>query len=172
MLKPFNHGDRAYATDGHVLISVPRQEGLAEEKTYPIAKAFPKTGPDEWFPVPAVEVQPCKYCNGKVVNYTCHECGGSGYVNLANDFHEYNIECETCEGSGEAICCPFCNMTGVNADGLVSIGNAHFKANLLHLIKDLPNIKISPTGPITAAWLSFDGGEGALMPAYMPSKQP
>jgi hypothetical protein len=51
----------------------------------------------------------------------------------------------------------------------VSIGEddnqAHFSIDAITLISKLPGVAIAPTGPITPAWLTFDGGGiGSLMP--------
>jgi len=167
-LAPFNQGDRTYATDGHVLVSVPRREDVADDKIVrpDMIKEFAKFAPSEWFAVPAVELETCKHCKGKVVDYPCHECGGSGHPKLESFYHVYlDVECASCDGEGEVSVCPYCNMTGFDAPDLVPIGAALFKANLLNLIKDLPGIEISPTGPETPAYLRFNGGEGYIMPA-------
>lgn len=166
-LGPFNQNGRTYATDGHVLVSVPLRDDVTDDDVDRpnMVEMFAKFCPGEWFAVPAVQLEICEHCKGKVVNYSCHECGGSGTAKPETKYYVYEIECESCDGEGEVACCPYCNMTGFDAPGLVPIGGAYFKANLLDLIKDLPGVEISPTGPETPAFLRFDGGEGWIMPA-------
>jgi len=164
--EPFTQGGKTWATNGFLAIGVTPIFGVRKQDTPKMAELISKAGePGEWYKVPAVEVQTCKHCAGVVNNCKCYECGGVGTVTLSNTYTEYSgIECGSCEGEGEVLMCRYCSGTGVDADELVTIGPAQFKANALHLLRDLPNVEISPTGAETSAHLRFDGGIGFLMP--------
>ena len=165
---PFTQDGRTWATNGWVMIGVPVVDSIPENDKAPrVSKVIPKKDPVEWFDIPPLlTLKECKVCNGKIIDSPCYECGGSGYVNLRNDYSEYwNVGCASCEEEGKIPFCPNCSGTGFFAEEMVQIGNAVFAMNALYMVKDLPGIQISPTGKTTVAHLKFDDGVGYLMPA-------
>lgn len=161
---PFLQCGYLWATNGVVIIGIPSSTGEKRDTpdTTPFTINIPETG---WLNIPEVEVAPCEFCNGKVVDIKCGECNGVGAVTLKNKWTEYDgIECGSCDGFGELHICPRCSQTGVQGKG-VTLNGVYFGANILHFIKDLPGVQICPTEPMKFAYLRFNGGIGAIMPA-------
>jgi len=153
--EPFSIGKFTYATNGHILIRVPLiPEILFNPKSpNPETSVFSKTpNPVEWFDIPAVKKPELE----KTV--TCWECGGTGIADCPT-CGKPGHECDECDGTGEVTTKPLLRSTKIN--GL------SFDEKYLYLIKDLPNVKISPTQHAKAAWFKFDGGDGLLMPLNM-----
>lgn len=175
LLQPFTQDGIKWATNGWVAIGVPALADVPVNDSAPnMAKIVPATEPGEWFEIPEIDVHICKVCRGEINEFECPECRGAGSVTLENEWTQYEgIECGHCEGEGTVQMCRYCSGTGVDSKGLLRIGSAEFKQNALWLIKDLPGIRISPTGDTTAAWLKFDGeGIGYLMPGKNRSNPP
>jgi len=137
--QPWSRGDYTYATNGHVLIRVPRLADV-EDGTGPLpspiqsvdALVQPADGA-QWLPVPTVEMLapvPCGWCGG--IGKSFSEC--------------------FCGGTGES-----------NSIVRVTVGEVDYQARYLALLCRLPHCEIAPNGLKTAA-IRFDGGVGALMP--------
>jgi hypothetical protein len=158
-----------------VAIGVPALADVPANGMAPnMTKIKPKTAASEWFEIPTIDVHSCNICQGEINDFECPECKGIGVVTLKNEWTRYEgIECGQCEGDGLVHFCRYCSGTGVDSTSLINIGDAEFKQNALWLLKDLPGIRISPTGGTTAAWLKFDGGGiGYLMPGQDRSNPP
>jgi hypothetical protein len=172
---PFTQDGITWATNGWVAIGVPALADVPVNDLAPnMAKIKPATEPAEWFEIPAIDVHSCSVCHGEINEFECPECRGSGAVTLKNDWSVYEgIECCQCEGRGTVQICRYCSGTGVDSTGLLRVGSTQFKQNALWFIKDLPGIRIAPTGEAAVAWLKFDGGGiGYLMPAKERSNPP
>lgn len=179
MAGPFSFGDYSYATNGHILVRVPRLADVPEwealnEKVarlfegldFPALTAALVEIPD--FPQP--EPEPCPVCGGTGKISTCPECGGDGEVTFENDFHEYECDCLTCYGSGKVSghesLCGDCNGTGKRkVTEMIEVGCTGFSSHYLNLMRErLPGVKIAPTGPEKPNYFKWDGGDGFLMP--------
>jgi len=166
MNHPFTQNGKTWATNGWLAIGVPERADVpANDHAPDISRCHPTTPPEVWYDIPVVDVQPCKFCKGKIKDFTCPECNGRGVVNLANYYSEYNMDCNTCDGNGDVDECIHCAGTGYDSDKQTDIGNTTFNNRALMLIVDLPNVQIGPTGKTSPALIKFDGGEGFLMPA-------
>ena len=137
---PFSLGEYSYATNGCVIVRVPRRPEIAEVPEAPKPeKLFAEHQPDpaaKWFDVPELpkpEMKDCLYCNDDV-GQPCEECNGTGKVEKMRT---------------------------------VDIGDVHFQLKLLRLLKSLPNCKIIPHRQ-DAIYFTFDGGDGLLMPMICP----
>lgn len=167
-----------YATDGSILIRVPRQDDVLEKDDAPIVDGmFDVPVPAKMFALADMELLPleiiektCPECNGAgTEEHECPECYGEGTLNFSNSHHDYDVDCATCEGEGKIHKCKKCNATGkITIQNMqpVAVGNAHFQLRYLLLLKDLPNCKIGPARAeqFMSAYFSFDGGDGLLMP--------
>ena len=176
---PFSKGEYSYATNGYILIRVPRLADVPERDDAPSTDSlFPYKDPPEWFALTEIampDVAPitektCPDCNGIVgeEGAECPECDGDGIVEFDNRYSDYEIDCKTCDGEGKIKKCETCNSTGkieVKSLNPVAVGGAHFQLHYLLLLKELPNCKIGPAEkPMGQAPFQFDGGDGLLMP--------
>lgn len=142
---PFSRGDWTYATDGIVLVRVPRREDVEEFPGAPHAErvidgipllAAMKPLPAFVFPEPDKEI--CRKCDGRGSVHDCPDC---------------NCECSRCRGSGSA---PLV-VTG-------AIGGTSYDARYLKLIAGLPQtrVPVSPPPRRDPMRFTFEGGEGLL----------
>lgn len=175
MCAPFSFGDCSYATNGHIILRVPRLADVPEwdainEKA---AKLFSDVDldialidiPD--FPQPKQE--PCIACEGTGKVSKCPECDGGGYVNLENDHNEYECMCKTCDGEGSKAggdrvcsnCCGTGKYSGRHKP--IDVGCSSFADVYLMLLKELPGIKIAPIKPKGLAYFRWDEGDGLIM---------
>lgn len=145
--RPWSDGGYSYATTGHILIRVPRMEGIPENENVPkpIDKMFPSKEPTVWLPIIGMELPPskeekCPICKGKGKYYreTCFECNGEKTFRVPVP---------------------------------VPVGESHFDIHYLSLLAALPNCRIAPDG-IGQALFRFDGGDGLLMPMNVPPEAP
>jgi hypothetical protein len=146
--RPFSRGDWSYASDGRILLRVPRlpdvPEGVAAS-----SKA------EELFA----------------------EVAGEPFVNpTPNKLPEIDDdeECAECDGRGTAHDCPTCHCACLACDGTgienpwlhlsIGYGQAVFHALYIARIKDLPDLKFGKPDAEKPMRFQFDGGEGLLMP--------
>jgi hypothetical protein len=177
MCGPFSFGLYSYATNGHVLVRVPRLADVPEwdalnEKA---AVMFDGVGPDivaalaEIPDFPQPEPETCTVCKGVGKISKCPECDGDGEVMLENDYNEYECECQTCGGdgsvSGNATICSSCTGTGRKiVTKRITIGCTGFSSHYLTMLKELPGMKLAPTEPEKGNYFKWDDGDGMLMP--------
>lgn len=147
--KPFRIGNHTYATNGHVLVRVPAEDGdeplssgglklmqasLEKILAYqldavyaPLCVLLPPTGTRE-----------------------CSNCGGYGKWEAERGKF---ISCEDCDGAGK-----------VEKQTSVSIAGVPFQAKYIAQIAALPEAEF-PTNPINDPCpFRFAGGSGAIMP--------
>ena len=179
---PWSAGEHSYATDGHILIRVPRLEDVPERDDVPAPdELFKIPEPPEWFALadmalPAQESteKTCPDCNGataieaKEEGYDCPECDGGGTVEFDNRYSDYEVDCKTCSGGGKIKKCEPCKSAGkITTQNMqpTQVGNAHFQLRYLLLLKGLPGCKLGPSAKDKdVASFTFDGGDGRLMP--------
>lgn len=183
--KPWSHGDYTYATNGHVMLRVPRREDVPENPAAPdvekvIASAL---APIDMKPFPTCTLpagEKCKHCHGKGRGYPCLNCGGEGEAECPTCSHI--DECKECNGKGYALepwkdgqqdeWCSFCDGDGVQWEShpdLYLAPNNAISIRYARWLQDLPNCQITmtpaPIGGHTAAIpFRFDAGEGWIMP--------
>ena len=152
IMKPFTRGEHTWATNGHIMIRVPKIDGIEElgglppvEKPWGIADWSLPLRPLKFGKLPPVEDEEgdCELCEGRG---TEHDCPGCPCV------------CENCHGSG-------LDKWISDDEKSLSIGNAIFSARYIRELSELPRVQI-PSDPHTENPMpfKFDGGEGLLMP--------
>jgi hypothetical protein len=173
---PFSSGEYTYATNGYVLVRVPRLADIPEREDAPAIDKVNKLFDHykgEYSPIPDVgpiKTKPCPECEGTGKFQTCPECDGSGIVEFDNDYNEYDFTCETCNGKGrfadgKELDCEKCLGTGkiVETESVDAAGRKYDKKYLL-MLKKLPNCKLAVGKELDPAHFIFDGGDGIIMP--------
>lgn len=173
---PWSAGDHTYATNGHVIVRVPRLPDVPENALAPKVAAnedhamFPYAEPATWFPLSDIELPDapkCHDCDGKGTHPDCPECDGDGAITFSSSQHDYEVTCKSCDGDPKPHSCDNCGGTGKDERRFVrvSVGGACFQRHYLAMLKALPNCKIGPdVDPLKQAPFVFDGGDGLLMP--------
>lgn len=140
--KPFSGGAWTYATNGHILLRVPRIDDVAEDNfAANCEKLFAKTPPPTSFiPVPAATMPP---------DVECDQCGGSGVI----------------DGEGpddDSLDCEWCSHTGKVKQRIgVQISDTFFDQGYLSILQGW---QISPNGQEPAWIRNGEGVDGLLMP--------
>lgn len=146
--RPWSRGDWTWATNGHILVRVPRRDDVAENDRAPdaskILAAFDasKLAPRAPIELPAVTMVECDDCSGEGCGiHSCPDC---------------HCKCVTCRGTGK-----------VSNDRHVSIDfcGGVFALRYVRQIMALPGLRLPAGHPDKRAPLlfSFDGGVGAVM---------
>ncbi len=144
MTEPFGIGEYTYASNGVILVRVPRSDWPScdlPEVVRPASFAQIRkwlNGSPAMAPIPAIPPGP--------FYEKCLWCAGSGEV-------EYD-ECEECDGEGVT-----------EKKTYYRFGSRSFNARYLRMIKALPASQLAIDGPQTeAALFTFSGGRGVVMP--------
>lgn len=147
LAKPFSAGDFTYATNGHILVRVPRIESTKEiEKKGHWDKPLEGYETAEYEPAslnlpPRAEtLEECERCEGSGKDHDCPECC---------------CLCRRCDGFG---------FEDPDRDEKFKIGGLPFALRYVRLMAALPGLEIMKS-PVYAAPLlfRFDGGIGAVM---------
>lgn len=142
---PFSHGVWSLATDGRLLLRVPRMEEAQEitgglKEPHNVTDLFTPLDGQAPVPIQVLPTQPCKNCAETGI-FTCHVCQHSDT-------------------------CPACWGTGRHGDATpVQVGSEKFQCEYLRRLQTLPGLKFYPEhDPLGPARFTFDGGDGVLMP--------
>ena len=144
--RPFSQDSWTYATDGRMIIRVPRMADVPEYDDSPkeidarVFAAHPITG--NWFKIPdGLSDKPNK----------CDNCKGSGKFQCdCENIHD----CGKCDGSGNS-----------PKETAIKVGSQFAGHLLLKRLTGLPNVEIcNGKEKLSALGIRFDGGEGRLMP--------
>ena len=177
---PFINGDYTYATNGHIIVRVPRIAAVVKEVMIdPTTMPWDHATLTGWRPIdsyPLPERIICARCKGtkKVV---CPECEGTGEAFLRGKEDSYDVECLLCNGDMDyKESCDNCDEDGKRYEQRMPrielppwdvIVNAEY----LYLIRTyLPGPhfltvnKADENYPMGIIRFKFDGGEGGLMP--------
>lgn len=131
---PFNKGDYTYATNGHVVVRVPKLKDRAlkqARKTPNVDKIFADAiVPEKYIPVP----------NPGIV-----------YMSICDE-HRNAPYCD-CDGTGFR-----------EGFSFFKVGKQYFQKQHLRLLRLLPGVEIGLAEGDNAAHFQFDGGDGLLMP--------
>lgn len=153
LMKPFSFGDFSYATGGHIIVRVPKREGVEPpDKKFNADK--PLEGLDQAsFARPAFKLPPQPSEEDE-----CEDCDGRGYE---HDCPHCECVCRACAGTGNQA-----------AEGKLTTTFAGITFALRYVRKmlSLPGIEIAtPRASEGPLLFRFDGGVGALMPMRGPS---
>jgi len=171
---PWSVGDKSYATNGYILVIMPRVAEIPERanavNVAEVLNANPM--PDEgWEKAPEIDgldVPECPKCKGQIrPSWPCEECDGDGVVVLQNRWHSYEIECKSCGGYGERGGCRECGGTGYMTDkARIHLAGAEFKtAQIRDLTRVFGPLQVAPPAAMgRCSWLRFDGGHALVMP--------
>lgn len=184
--QPWSVGEWSVATNGHILIRVPRRDDIPENNKAPdlsklLAQAAPQIdmAPIPDFPMPETKV--CRQCRGNKMMTSCQECSGNGYKTCPTCDH--TSDCDDCDGTGQIRLaegepqewCQECDGDGVDWRSpsgetryVVIAKNTMIQLRYAAWIKSLPGHRISLAErakddgrPLP---FTFDGGDGLLMP--------
>lgn len=173
---PWSIGEFTYATNGFILVRVPRLPEVPERENVVNIQAVLGENPEPtegYVGSPGIgglQIPECPKCKGIESNPEgCEECEGSGVVTFENDFHDYECTCQSCDGDGKHGRCLKCNGTGylINSeDALIEIAGSWFKKiNILNLTREFGHLEIAPPCPAgKASWVRFRGGHALTMP--------
>lgn len=181
--KPFSLGPWSYATNGHLVVRVPRADDVPEwdainERAQALFDRVDMAAAEaaliEIPELPKVETTLCTTCAGQGRVKECPECDGEGEVELESSHHRYFNTCKTCNGDGligaadnvdDKKICTACHGTGKKTPTVrVPLGATGFSLRYLSMLKAIPGMRIAPLHITDAAYFRFDGGEGLLMP--------
>lgn len=182
--KSMRAGVSVVCSDGHTMAYI-NSMGYRAESQAPVTVAkllgqmketfdeYPPTFID--LPVSKIEKIQCGECDGTGYKVVCVECGGSGEVDLENDFNFYPcIECRTCHGRGDTkhlvaefdnkkVKCDGCEEGKVFEYEPIFIDGVNVAPRLLSRIADLEGVQVA--GDPGKCWLLFEYGgvRGAIM---------
>jgi len=177
---PWTAGAYTYASNGHIVVRVPRREDVLGRLDAPDTKKICDIllrEPTKWEQVPGIIASApikCGRCYGAGIVYVCPECDGEGDVSFSNGYSHYTVPCDTCDGeevvpipkSEKKQDCGWCDGTGMLTEHRsVPLGCSYFSDVYLALIASaLPGAEIGPLGEKDPARIRFEGGDGLLMP--------
>ena len=165
---PFSMGDYTYATDGRILIKVPRMSEYPENPLAPNPDVEHEKNPAKWYPVKGIKMPKktdCRFCRGQGKNFVCPECHGETMVRISNDYSEYIMECKCCGSGGKIGFCEECDGTGENLQQhSMNFHGITFNQRYLALLSKLPNCEIGLISKTAVTPFRFDGRSGIIMP--------
>ncbi|MFA5922347.1 MAG: hypothetical protein WC856_13810 [Methylococcaceae bacterium] len=159
--RPFQLNGRTIACNGHILLSMPEHGDYEQCPDEYVAKLLPAIEKArnvvDFVPLPDnlvfPETKDCPYCLGigKSSRKDCQECEGAGEVYWNSSFHDYEAECQTCDGDGIIITvggeqtCSGCMGTGVvyGLDTHVEVLGLWINPKYLKLIINEPGLEVS-----------------------------
>lgn len=151
--QPFSRGDFTFATNGALIVRVPRLEDVGEEGGVDIEKINGTVAVSGREPFQIDDIEKWEAApKFPTVSYkeVCEDCYEAGRV---------KDTCGTCSGLGVLTAWDF-DCTAVK------IGHRHFGPKLLFTLLRLPNLEFAPAigAPEEPINFRFDGGCGVLMP--------
>ncbi len=183
--EPFNIGERTIASNGYVLLSVPRcvdnahGDDLPEKLCETILRMLDDLQAQQFAPLPTDITMPepndCPSCKGTghAKRTECPECEGEGETIAETDHNEYEVLCKTCSGDGFVLSsvgnedeeCENCDGTGKVYDRYahVRINGVVINANYLNLIKDAPGLEVAADTQKRVLYFRALDQEGIIM---------
>ncbi len=184
--QPWLCGDGVVATDGSILVFLPRTQSERYRPAYGkllnVVERFERKYKPGSASVLMAEMQipeykRCKTCcsSGFVIKTPCTECVGAGH--FMHGSHRY--ECKQCRGTGshcrpslvrrdaERDTCPDCNGQGIlNLDLPVPVPGGFIRMRYLDMLKELKGCELfAPADPTVQAYpFRFEDGHGWVMP--------
>lgn len=143
--EPFSRAEFTYATNGTLMVRVPRRDDVPERSNAPHAeRVWPKEWRDDFRAVRFSRIAnaeriTCDGCEGRCTEHDCPDC---------------SHECPTCGGEGT-----------IEIASAVELGHREITPRAARLLQLLPEIKISlpATDDDNLLQFQFVGGQGILM---------
>lgn len=148
LMKPFSVGDFTYATNGHIMVRVPKDPDIG-----PPSKSFNPDRPLEGVETATFVAPKFKLPSKPPADAECEECDGRGYK---HDCPHCECQCRACAGTGSQA-----------EEGNVSTeyGGVTLAMRYVRKMLALPAIELSvPRSADAPLLFRFKGGVGALMP--------
>ena len=170
LFQPFSNGEHTYASDGIMLIRVPRRDDIPEGgprvSQRELTHWFDRVSECEWASLqemqtgaehlhPGTPATPCEDCAGTGRVVSCDECDGSGYT-VCSGCGSDEKDCPKCKGKScwpakqgeDGIECDNCDGDGIEFHGspdvtAVQTGPQWFDIARLARVSDLPNFEIA-----------------------------
>jgi hypothetical protein len=176
---PFSIGEFTYATNGHVLVRVPRREDAPEyagprKLEAMLASLAGPHGPASAIPdlKTILQTKKCDVCDGSGWVAQCEKCGGDGFIECCECGQEK--DCEDCSETGhfpakagedDAKICEDCAGKGVEfSEQYVALSDKNvFQVKYLNLILELPKVEIALADEQSPSVFFFEGGCGLIM---------
>lgn len=148
LLQPFSFGEFSYATNGHVMVRVPRLPDVAEQTQkgkwdapFEGLEQAAFSAPKFTLPKQPAQDTECEACDGRGFEHDCPDC---------------ECTCSACDGSGSE---------AAEANVSTSYEGAVFALRYVRRVLALPGIELAHVKASDAPlFFRFDGGAGALMP--------
>jgi hypothetical protein len=150
LAQPFSIGAWTYASNGHVLVRVPRRDDVAERAAPDASRLFPADAPKPRYkPAPKFTI-PERFEREE----KCWRCRGTG--------KRHGEHCPTCQCED----CAQCSGTGkITRLETVKIGYALYWAKYIGWLQSLPRLELAKhRGGAEPLQFRFDGGEGLVVP--------
>ena len=154
MARQWSRGEFTYATNGHIMVRIPRLAEVPECSDAPDVEGIvmplladqTETAPLPAYELPKVDKNECRTCEGRGLEHDCPDC---------------ECKCDDCDGTGG----------GVRAQISIGMFGAIYKLDYIKLLwMTLPGLRFSVRPPKEGpAKFIFDGGGvGAIMPMSSP----
>ncbi len=174
--QPFNFEGRTIATNGHLMIAIPKVGKYEEIYDGLIGKISELLKPNNFtfsafdYDLKMPEKTACTFCKGttKVTIENCQECDGDGEVEAETDFNTYVCDCKSCDGdghtsiAGKGLDCHQCDAGSVYDDSAsVKVCGVNINPNYYKLLSTIDGLAVHGSGYL----LHFQAGEtkGVIM---------
>ena len=181
---PFSIGAHSYATNGHIIVRVPRRPDVPDvspwfaDKVLALVKSVDyDTVYVDLPPFADPPVKSCTTCKDQKFVVSCSECNGTALKTCPCCGGE--MECKACDGglvpanadTPDALTCPDCDGE-IKYDRAVRVvfGKILLAPRYAVLLRELPGIQIAiHNDPVFPIPFRFDGGIGIIAP-IVPSR--
>src|SRR5271166_2898199 len=126
MARPWSRGEFTYATNGHIMVRIPRLAEVPECSDAPDVEGIvmplladqTETAPLPAYELPKVDKNECRTCEGRGLEHDCPDC---------------ECECDDCDGTG-----------AVRAHVSIGLCGAIYNADCIELLRTtLPGLRFS-----------------------------
>lgn len=178
MKRPFTRGEYTYATDGHMIVRIPKLDSVEPNEKAPHVEnlGWGFDSVERWVDPPLVSpslLSDCYVCQGTGRQTPCPECFGDGLIEICTDHNSYTVDCKTCDGEGsvmgDAENCSQCKGAGKAGETPIEWERGRVSAILLFKLGELPKVKLGVCGgDLDPIPFRFEGGDGYMMPMSLP----
>ena len=151
LLKPFSRGEFSYATNGHIMVRVPRRSDIGEDSKAPATeKVFDDNVADGFEPAPVIKLPDL---TEMITKEECQGC--ENHIGKGCECEMCQCTCDECDGTGE-----------VESESTVSVGikGAIYMRKYIAMLLALPDLEFGPIHKTNPLRFRFNGGEALLQP--------